>query len=71
MLTVCVYINDRPIILETAVRIATDKETGVCTYRTKEGKPIRHNFYDGAEILAIQLLHRSKKWREANDEKSG
>lgn len=62
MLTVAVYINSLPIILETAVNTGQSTEDfdgrNCCIYRDKDDYLIYHCPKDGAVALAIKLLEK-------------
>lgn len=62
MLTVAVYINSLPIILETAVNTGQSTEDfdgrKCYTYRDKDDCLIYHYREDGAAALAIKLLEK-------------
>lgn len=62
MLRVVVYINQTPIIVTSAVRI-TGQPNELCTYCTDDGSIVTHQYDDGAEMLAIELLrlHRVRE----------
>lgn len=55
-LIVRIYINERLIVERHAVRIK-GQPGEMCTYRTDDGRVIRHHYDKGAEPLARRLLN--------------
>jgi len=62
MLIVEIYINDRLIGKETALRIKGDTNpNSINTYQLSNGKLIYHKYGDGAAVLAGKMMKNLKK----------
>lgn len=59
MLSVTIFINDRPIYTRTVVN--QDAYGDECTYLVDDGSTIKHNRKDGAVKLAIKALKTIKE----------
>jgi len=63
MITVTISINNRPIITRSAFRFKKDH------YKTDCGKTIKHNYDDGAIVLAKKMLDCVDDWVGRKKEK--
>ena len=60
MITVVVYINERPILARSARRVAGGPGTD-CEYHVDDGSTIQHHYDAGAVALAKKLLNTIKE----------
>ena len=67
MITVMIYINNRPIYIRNAVNVSTpeefENEKSVNTYRVDSGHTIKHRRKDGAVKLAKKMLNTIKEYK--------
>lgn len=62
MLIVSIYVNQRLLMVGTALRIKGDeKPNTINTYRLHDGTTVKHRYGDGATKLAQKILKKLEK----------